>query len=114
MSKHDEEFLIYVFSEVLRGIPGITQRRTIGGSYILYKDGVIFGLVADNGLYFKVDGVTKPKYEDAGASAFTYQNGNGDDVALSYYEVPDGVLENKELLRQWIDEACEATKRKKK
>ncbi len=114
MTKISDDYLAYILYEVFSGISGITHKRTIGGSLILYKDWVIFGLIADNSLYFKVDAVTKPKYEAMGASPFTYQNKDGDDVALSYYEVPDGVIENKELLKQWIEEAQQVSQRAQK
>ncbi|MEN9342350.1 MAG: hypothetical protein RIQ54_606 [Candidatus Parcubacteria bacterium] len=108
------DFLAYVLYDVLAGISGITSRRTIGGSFILYKEGVIFGLVADNQLYFKVDEHNKQSFTDRQCRPFTYQNQEGEDVALSYFEVPDEVVENKQLIGEWINQSCAASIRSKK
>lgn len=113
-NREQNDFLAYVLYDVMAGINGVTSRRTIGGSFILYKDGIIFGLVAESQLYFKVDEQNKQLFIDRQSRPFTYQNQEGTDVALSYFEVPDEVLENKQLLREWIDQSCAASTRSKK
>ena len=45
----------------------VTGRRMFGG-YGLFRQGVMFALIIDETLYFKVDGSTRPAFEQAGST----------------------------------------------
>ena len=101
-------FFEYVKNDVLGEIPGITSRPMFGG-ISFYKDGIIFGMIAGMSdtekLFFKVGKSNIRDYEERGMKPFTYQAKNGKTVAMSYYEVPDEVLENREQVAEWVQKA---------
>jgi DNA transformation protein and related proteins len=96
-----KEYLDYV-QDLLAVIGPVQGKRMFGGAG-LYHQGVFFGLVADDVLYFKVDDSNRADYEAAGSGPFrpfgTY--------AMSYYEVPADVLEEPDELAVWALKAIE-------
>lgn len=92
------------------GDPRRLTARAMFGGVGLYWDGVFFGLVDDDTLYFKVDDRNRPEYEAGGMKPFDpYQDGR----PMSYWEVPVEVLEDREMLAQWRRKAVEAARRGK-
>ena len=98
----DTSFGDYVL-EQLAGFPGAASRRMFGGLG-LFRSGIMFGLVASDELYFKVGAANQPDYEAAQSRAFAYQ-ARGKTVSLSYWRVPDDILEDGEALRGWAAKA---------
>jgi DNA transformation protein len=109
----DTQFHDYVLLDVLSGISGITSRSMFGG-YGIYKDGIIFGLIADDILYFKVDAMNKEQYQHFGSKPFTYEKGNHKQAVMSYWEVPEEIMNDREQVQQWVYSAVEASKRTKR
>ena len=107
------DFLSYILDDAMNGIPGITARAMFGG-YGLYKDGVIFGIIADDELYFKTGDSNQKDYTSAGSRPFTYEGKKGKKIALSYWEVPSDVLENREEIEVWINKAVKVSLKAKK
>jgi len=100
---------------------GDVRSRAMFGGHGIYHDGVMIGLIADGVFYLKVDDGNRAAFEDAGSNPFTYRRkGQTKDVAMSYWEVPVDVLENRKALCQWAREAhaaavrSKSTKRKRK
>jgi len=89
--------------EQLTAFGGVAARRMFGGSG-LFKSGVMFGLIADGELYFKVDDTNRPDYEAKKSHAFTYE-ARGRKIAPSYRFVPEDVIEEPALLVQWAAKA---------
>ena len=88
----------------------VTSRAMFGGLGI-YWDGVFFALVDDDTLFFKVDDATRPAFEAAGSKAFDpYKNG---ELSRGYYEVPGDVLEDRERLAEWRQQAVAVARRAK-
>jgi DNA transformation protein and related proteins len=110
----DEGYKEYVI-EQLSYLGSVTVRKMFGGAGI-YFDGLIFGLLANDVLYFKVDDSNKLEYERAGMKPF--QPFEDKPMVMSYYEVPVDILENRELLAEWAKKSLLAsrnnTKPKKK
>ena len=102
-------YLQYIVEEVLRDIPGISFRGMFGG-YSLYKDGVIFGMIIDDQLYFKVDESNKPDFIEKECQPFLYTNKNGKEISMGYYTVPEEVLEDTNELQTWVEKAVQAKK----
>lgn len=84
-----------------KNIPGFKSRAMFGG-HGLYKHGVIFGIIAEGSIYFKVDATNLNEYEAAGSEPFTYIGASGKPVSMSYWKVPEPVLNNEKLLMKWI------------
>ena len=60
----DSEFVEFVL-ESLQPLGGLSARRMFGG-WGIYKDGVMFALIAHDQLYLRVDDGTRAAYEAAG------------------------------------------------
>lgn len=97
-------FVEYVVHDLFAGIAGIAARAMFGG-HGLYKNGLIFGIIIDGTLYFKVDDVLMKKYEAMGSRPFTYEQ-RGKTYALKYWTVPSEVLADRETLEQWMMWSC--------
>ena len=102
------EFRDYVLDQ-LRAVAPVTSRPMFGGVGI-YSGGTFFALIAEDVLYFKVDASTRPAYEARGSEAF---NPFGT-ASMSYYALPEDVLEAEDELRNWMRDAIAVAKRAKK
>jgi DNA transformation protein len=89
----------------------VTARRMFGG-FGIYLDEVMFGLIAWNRLYFKVDDGNRVDYEGAGSEPFSYQ-GRNRPVSMSYWWVPQGVYDDTDALVAWAEKAMDAARRAK-
>ena len=104
-----DEFLAYLLDQ-LSAWGGVTVRKMFGGAGF-YRDGRMFGLVADDVLYLKVDDSNRDKYLAAGSAPFQpYPN---KPAMSSYYEIPPDVMENPEELIEWAEESLSIQKRGK-
>ena len=100
------EFVLDQFSEW----DGVTARRMFGGAG-LYRDGKMFGLVADDVAYLKVDETNKDKFLATGSSPFKpYPNKS---TTMPYFEIPANILENPEELIEWAEESLSIQKKRK-
>ena len=100
----DQGFHDYLRSDVFLGIDGITSRAMFGG-YGFYRDGLIFGIIADGKLYFKVGDGNREDYEKSGSKPFVYTGKKGKPMTMSYWELPSDVMEDKPELSVWIEKA---------
>ena len=92
------QFLEYVLGQ-LSMLRDITSRRMFG-AVGLYEDGVFFGLISGDVLYFKVGDTNRSDYEARGMSQFCPYR-DRPRVSMSYYEVPADVLEDAEECVVW-------------
>jgi DNA transformation protein len=114
MPKRDQGFHDYALHDLFGEIPGITSRAMFGG-YGFYKDGVIFAIIANGVLYFRVSDETRPMFEERGSKPFTYLMPNRKKTStMPYYELPESVMEDREALRAWVDRAARAGGKRKK
>ncbi len=91
--------------DLLSHVEGVSARGMFGG-FGLYKGSVMFALIADDVLYYKVGPANQPDYEEAGSEPFTY-SGKGKPIQMSYWQVPEDVLEDQDALRDWTLKAFE-------
>jgi DNA transformation protein len=102
--------------DLLGGFGPVSIRSMFGGAG-LFKDGLMFGLIGDETLYFKVDDENRPHFEKAGTDAFTYE-GKGKAIRMSYFECPPELLEDPQEFQLWarnaFDAALRADKKKPK
>jgi DNA transformation protein len=91
---------------------GVTARRMFGG-YGLYRQGLMFALVADDVLYLKVDDQNRTAYEAAGVRPFTY-DGKSKTVTLPYWEAPSELFDDPEAMIAWAQGAFAAAVRARK
>ncbi|HEX9584375.1 MAG TPA: TfoX/Sxy family protein [Gammaproteobacteria bacterium] len=82
----------------------VRSRRMFGGVGI-YLDETFCALMApdDGGLYFKTDDSNRADYERAGAKPFKPFEGRT--TVMSYYRVPEEVIEDGDALQGWARKA---------
>ncbi len=92
------------------GSAGKVRSRRMFGGVGLYVDDAFCGIIgADSGrLYLKVDDSNRADYEREGMEPFQTPKGS-----MSYYTVPERVLEDRKLLRSWVRGAVAVAERSK-
>ncbi len=96
-------FTDYVL-EQLALFGGVTARRMFGGEG-LFKGGLMFALIADGELFFKVDDSNRPDFEAVKSQPFTYAKKEGKTASLSYWYVPEDIIEDPDALNGWATKA---------
>ncbi|MBM3554346.1 MAG: TfoX/Sxy family protein [Alphaproteobacteria bacterium] len=106
------EYLDHVL-DLLGSLPGVAARRMFGGAGV-WKSGVMFGLISDETLYFKVDEANRAAFKRAGTGPFVYGTKSGNKAVLSFYEVPAHLFDEPEEFAVWAREAVAAALRARK
>jgi DNA transformation protein len=102
-----EEYLSYIIDQLAVFGP-VVPRRMFGGAG-LYYNGVMFALIADDVLYFRVDDANRADYEALGSEPFRpYPAKN---AVMPYYEVPVDIVEDGEEIAGWARSAYQAALR---
>lgn len=91
-----DEFLFYVLDQLSE--LGVTYRKMFGGAG-LYCQGKVFGLIADDVVYLKVDDSNRKIYIDAGSIQFKPLAHR--QQLMPYFEIPPGVLEDPAEFCEW-------------
>ena len=91
-------YVQYVLEQLAR-TGRVSSRRMFGGVG-LYCDGLFFGLIDDDTLFFKVDDATRGEYEARGMKPFR-PYADKPEVSMAYYTVPVDVLDDAEELVAW-------------
>jgi DNA transformation protein len=96
------DYLQYVL-EQLSGLARVSSRRMFGGIG-LYCDGVFFGLIDSDTLFFKVDDSNRGDYVARNMAAFR-PVADKPDLSMSYFEVPADALEDRDELASWASKS---------
>lgn len=104
----DSEFVAHVV-ELLDGFGDVNARRMFGG-YGIFRDGLMFALIADDELYFKVDERNRPAFEALDLKPFVYRK-KGRDTSLAYYRAPEDALDDPDEAVAWARPAFDAALR---
>ena len=75
------------------------DKKRMFGVVGLYREGTMFGIIANNMVYLKVDDSNKQKFLDAGMEPLRVFKSNSE--VPSYYELPVEILENSEKFIEW-------------
>lgn len=86
--------------------------KAMFGGFGIYFDKVIFALIVDNQLYFKVDEMTRKEFEALHSEPFIYE-GKTKPIIMPYMTLPEAIFENREELPKWIENAYQASLRSK-
>jgi DNA transformation protein len=84
-----------------------TARRMFGGVGIM-RNGLMFALLSDDTMYFRVDEHTRRRFEEAGSSPFRYHRAGREVAIASYYAVPDALYDEPDTLLAWARDATAA------
>jgi DNA transformation protein len=96
-------FLAFL-DEQLAGIGRVSIRRMFGGAGV-FADGIMFALVSDDTLYFKVDETTRADFEAEGMGAFTYATKDGRNTLMSYWRAPERLFDEPDEMLAWARKA---------
>ncbi len=98
--------------EVLEPLGSVYAKAMFGG-YGIYKDALMFGLVANNVFYLKVDDLNRTKFEELNLDPFMYTK-NGKSIAMSYSKCPQKAFEHPKEMLEWALIGYEAARRNSK
>ena len=76
------------------------------GGHGIFLEGIMFGLVFNSTLYFKVDFYSRERYISRGLEPFSYER-KGKITSLNYYQAPDNVLDDSDIMKDWSNCAFE-------
>jgi DNA transformation protein len=87
------QFVEYIIGDQLTQLSGLSARSMFGG-FGIYLEGMIVGIVVGDVLYLKVDESNRAEYEAMGSTPFTYKRKDGRSTSISYWSVPNEVVED--------------------
>ena len=99
--------------DLLQDFPPLRVKRMFGGAGV-YSGNLFFAILVDDELYLKADDLNRAHYEAQGLQPFTFTMKGGRSATMSYYPVPVDVLEDPDLLRDWVRMALHAAHRAKR
>ncbi len=95
---------------------GDVRARAMFGGVGIYSETVMFGLIADDQLYFRVDELSRARFVEAGQTPFSYAGRGktaGRMIEMPYYTVSPEVLEDPTEAADWARDAIAAARRAK-
>ena len=102
-----KELEAYVIEQLESAGFEVRSRRMFGGVGI-YLDDYFCALIApgEGALYFKADNSNRADYEAAGSKPFMPYKGRT--TVMSYFQVPEEIIEDSDTLRAWARKARDA------
>jgi DNA transformation protein len=95
-----DQGLVDWIAEAMEPVGTVTLRKMMGGA-VLYCDGTIFALVADDTVWFKSDAESDATWDAAGCPRFSFTMGDGRVDVMNYRKAPDDVYDDADSLREW-------------
>src|SRR5690606_39533017 len=86
--------------ECMARVAPVSYRRIFHGVGVYHRS-VLFALIVNDRLYFRVDEHSRALYEQQGLRPF--QPAAAERAESAFYEVPESILERPSELLQWID-----------
>ncbi|MBX3491133.1 TfoX/Sxy family protein [Parvibaculum sp.] len=94
-------------AEQLEPLGPVRIRNMFGGAGV-YLDDLMFGLIANETLFFKVDDRNRADYVAEDSGPFVYEPPSGKAIAMSYYELPERLYDEPDELIGWARKALDA------
>ena len=93
------------FDDLFHYFGRVSVRRMFGGEGIFVGD-LMIGIVVDDQIYLKVGDGNRADFEVEATKPFTYTRGEERNAtSLSYYTVPERLLDDPEEFGQWARKA---------
>ncbi len=108
----DSGFVAHLL-ELLEPFDGVVAKRMFGGHGI-FRDGLMFGLVADGVFYLKTDAENRPDFEACDLPPFRYEGKDGKATVMSYSQCPDEALDSPTAMAPWARSTLAAAERNRK
>ena len=96
--------------EQLAPVGRVTMRRMFGKTGV-FCDGVMFGMVRDNTLYFRVDDHNRAAFKEAESSPPLDYEKKGGTIDLSFWRAPERLFDEPDELVAWARAALAAAHR---
>lgn len=96
--------------DLCRPLGPVAIKRMFGGLGV-WSDGLMFALVFDDTLYFKVDAESSPRFEARGLPRFAYTTKDGRRTVMSYARAPEEVFDEADAFVEWAKVAIAAAGR---
>ena len=90
--------------ELFEAFAPVRVRRMFGG-FGIYRDDVMFALVADDLIYLKAHAESQAAFEREGCGPFVYAAKGGRKTVMSYWRMPDRLYDDPAELSQWAKAA---------
>jgi len=91
---------------------GKIKLRRMFGAEGLFRDGLMFGIVYQERIYFKTSEDSRQAFIAEGASPLYYKFKNAEGVLTSYYELPDRLYDDPDELTEWARTAFAVARNK--
>ncbi|MEM1293854.1 MAG: TfoX/Sxy family protein [Verrucomicrobiota bacterium] len=104
----DQAFAEHVI-ELMGDFGEVSAKRMFGGHGI-FREGLMFALIADGQLYLKVDPENQVEFERRDLEPFTYQRKDRE-MQLSYFSCPDEAFQSSGAMWPWADRGWSAALR---
>jgi DNA transformation protein len=88
----------------------VTMRRMFGKTGV-FCHGLMFGMVADDTLFVRVDDHNRAVFKEAEAAPPLNYEKQGRTIDLAFWRVPERLLDDPEELVAWAQEALAAARR---
>jgi DNA transformation protein len=96
--------------EQLSPLGRLTMRRMFGKTGV-FCDGLMFGMVTDNTLYFRVDDDNRAAFAEAASFPPVNYEKKGSTIDLSFWRAPDRLFDEPDELVRWAQIALAAAGR---
>ena len=83
---------------------GTVRAKAMFGGFGLYMDDLMFALVADDALYFKTSDHNRDDFLERDLKPFYYERA-GKKITMSYFEAPEEVFDDEEMMSLWVNKA---------
>ena len=104
----NESFRAFVLDQLSRVATRVRSRSMFGGVGIYSGD--LF-LIAGDTLYLKVDDSNRADFESRGLGPFRPFGDDGE--TMQYYQLDEGILEDVNELRPWVDKSIDVARAKR-
>ncbi len=96
--------------DLLAPLGRVTMRRMFGKTGV-FCDGLMFGMVTDDTLYFRVDDDNRADFREAAAFPPLNYEKKGATIDLSFWRAPDRLFDEPDKLVAWAQAALAAARR---
>lgn len=103
------DFVLEQLAGAAGAAPAVSARAMFGGYGLYGESKVLFAVLDDDAVFFRVDDDSRPDYEAAGSRPFAPMPGQ--QPMRYYWELPAEVLEDREMLAVWKARAVLAAER---
>jgi DNA transformation protein len=100
-------------SDLFAPLHGVMFRKMFGGLGI-FKEGLMFALVADDVLYLKAGDTTSPAFVAEGSGQFIYSGMPGKVATMPYWQIPERLLDEPAEFAVWARSAFAVAERAQK